>query len=109
MGEIDTEALKERAQMQMRIKFLEQEVDEMKNRNEEMIAMLHSMNETIIRLDHTIQSVATPLNNDIKELQGFAKDYQNMKNKALGGISVIFLVFGAIWEGFKLAFEKIQG
>lgn len=94
----ELEAVRERADLAARVRFLESENDELKSRIEEMYAMVNSMNETIITLNYTIEKVATPLNSDIIELKKFAKEFNHTKYKVLGGMVVIIILVGSLWS-----------
>lgn len=96
-SEQDIKAIEKQVEMGMRLKYLEQENEELKQRTEEMYQMIVSMNQTIIQLDNTIKSVAEPLNNDIIELKNFAKDFNKTKYKVLGGIVVIATIASLVW------------
>lgn len=99
--------IRRKVELELRVKYLERENEDQKNRIEELHAMIVSMNETIANLEQTVNSVAEPLNNDIRALKEFSQDFKNIKSRVIGGVVVLSIVFGALWGVVGPAISKL--
>lgn len=93
----EEQEIRQKVELELRMKYLEREHEELKQRVEEIHAMTVSTNEAIIALEGIVKSVAEPLNNDIKDLKKFAHDFRNTKSRILGGVIVLSIVIGSLW------------
>lgn len=103
----EEERIRKDAERDFRIKYLEQENEELKARVEEMHSMMTSMNENLIALQSTVNSVAKPLNEDIKALKDFSQDFKNTKSRIIGGVIVLSVIVGSLWGVLSPVISKL--
>lgn len=98
-------------ELEMRIKFIEKETDEIKETQNQMFMVMQQSRDDIRDIKHIIENAMTaltPINEDIKQLKKVTDDYKKLKSKMVGGTLVLFFVFGAIWKVISLTFSKFS-
>lgn len=99
------------AKLQQRVFYLEKENDELKQMVEKSADAVQETKEAILEMKHTLDCMmraAKPVNEDLMKVKEVADDYKSVKSKFLGGVTVLFFMFGVIWEVVKVAITKLS-
>lgn len=102
-------AIQERAEMKVKLEHLEKENESLKREQKETRDAIVHVNQEITEIKHMLEKALTavePINKDLMQVKGVTEDYTKMKTKIGGGLIVVFMIFGLVWEFVRILLKS---
>lgn len=102
-------AIQERAEMKVKLEHLEKENESVKQEQKETRDAIVHVNQEITEIKHMLEkalSAVDPINKDLMQVKNVTEDYTKTKTKIGGGLIVLFMTFGLIWEFVRILLKN---